>query len=98
MQVLRDIKEQHEIVFIFGAEDDGADVFNHVKPCLLVHVASGEFKCVDVLRCLNIDSLLLLSVASRTDSSQLIGALRVHDVLVGGLELCDNRWCHYVCL
>ena len=98
MQVLRDIEEQHEIVFIFSAEDDGADVFNHVKPCLLVHVTSGEFKCVDVLRCLNIDSLFLLSVATRTDSSQLIGALGVHDVLVGGLELSDNCRCHYVCL
>ena len=59
MQILRDVKEEHEVILVLGAENDGAHVFNHVKAGLLVDISAREFKRVDILRRLNVDSFLL---------------------------------------
>ena len=82
VEVLRDVKEKHEVVLVLGAENYGAHVFDHVKAGLLVDVAAREFERVDVLRRLNVNSFFLLRRAARSNCSQLLSALRVHDHLV----------------
>ena len=94
VQILRYVKEQHEVVLILGAENDRAHIFYRVVAGLLVAIIASLLERIDTLGRLNVDSLLLLIGAPRANRSKLLGALGIHDDLARGLKLRLNFWCH----
>ena len=86
MQILTQIEEKHEVVLVFIRLNNGADIFDFVKPRLLIRVLLRLLKCVDVVCRLHVNPV---EFVSGTESLEFLGLFGEHDVLIWLLELPD---------